>query len=309
MLMDKTGTLTEGKFTVATTLHFADQSQEEILATMAALESHSEHPLATGIKAAAIEQKLTVPAAENVQVMKGVGLSGTVDGIQYEIVNARYLQDHQLTYDKTQADQWAAAGNSLAFLLKGQHVLGMVAEGDQLKSSSKAFVAELKQQGITPVMLTGDNHETAKKVAGQLGLTEFQAELKPEDKVVKAYQQHGVVMMVGDGVNDAPSLAQADIGVAIGAGTDVAIDTADVVLVHSDPADILNFLSLAKATNRKMVQNLWWGAGYNILAIPLAAGILAPVGFILSPAVGAAIMSLSTIVVALNAMTLHLKRA
>lgn len=311
MLMDKTGTLTEGKFTVATTLHFADQSQEEILATMAALESHSEHPLATGIKAAAIEQKLTVPAAENVQVMKGVGLSGTVDGIQYEIVNARYLQDHQLTYDKTHADQWAAAGNSLAFLLKGQHVLGMVAEGDQLKSSSKAFVAELKQQGITPVMLTGDNHETAKKVASQLGLTEFQAELKPEDKVaqVKAYQQHGVVMMVGDGVNDAPSLAQADIGVAIGAGTDVAIDTADVVLVHSDPADILNFLSLAKATNRKMVQNLWWGAGYNILAIPLAAGILAPVGFILSPAVGAAIMSLSTIVVALNAMTLHLKRA
>ena len=311
MLMDKTGTLTEGKFTVATTLHFADQSQEEILATMAALESHSEHPLATGIKAAAIEQKLTVPAAENVQVMKGVGLSGTVDDIQYEIVNARYLQDHQLTYDKTQADQWAAAGNSLAFLLKGQHVLGMVAEGDQLKSSSKAFVAELKQQGITPVMLTGDNHETAKKVASQLGLTEFQAELKPEDKVaqVKAYQQQGVVMMVGDGVNDAPSLAQADIGVAIGAGTDVAIDTADVVLVHSDPADILNFLSLAKATNRKMVQNLWWGAGYNILAIPLAAGILAPVGFILSPAVGAAIMSLSTIVVALNAMTLHLKRA
>ena len=216
-----------------------------------------------------------------------------------------------MAYDEAQADQLAGAGNSLAFLIQDDQVLGMVAEGDQLKPSSKSFVAALKQQGITPVMLTGDNHETAKKVADQLGITDFQAELKPEDKVaqVEAYQKRGVVMMVGDGVNDAPSLAQADIGVAIGAGTDVAIDTADVVLVHSNPADILNFLSLAKATNRKMVQNLWWGAGYNILAIPLAAGILAPVGFILSPAVGAAIMSLSTIVVALNAMTLHLKRA
>ncbi|KRK12303.1 copper-translocating P-type ATPase [Lacticaseibacillus zeae DSM 20178 = KCTC 3804] len=311
ILMDKTGTLTEGKFTVAKTVAFANHDEAQVLALMAALESHSEHPLATGIKAAAKEQQLNVPAAQNVQVLKGIGLQGEVDGQAYTIVNARYLKDHQLSYDQAQADQLAAAGNSLAFLLQKDQVLGMVAEGDQLKPSSKPFVAALKRQGITPVMLTGDNHETAKKVADQLGLTDFQAELKPEDKVaqVKAYQQRGVVMMVGDGVNDAPSLAQADIGVAIGAGTDVAIDTADVVLVHSDPADILNFLSLAKATNRKMVQNLWWGAGYNILAIPLAAGILAPIGFILSPAVGAAIMSLSTIVVALNAMTLHLNRA
>ncbi|ARY91792.1 MULTISPECIES: heavy metal translocating P-type ATPase [Lacticaseibacillus] len=311
ILMDKTGTLTEGKFTVAKTVAFANHDEAQVLALMAALESHSEHPLATGIKAAAKEQQLNVPAAQNVQVLKGIGLQGEVDGQAYTIVNARYLKDHQLSYDQAQADHLAAAGNSLAFLLQKDQVLGMVAEGDQLKPSSKPFVAALKRQGITPVMLTGDNHETAKKVADQLGLTDFQAELKPEDKVaqVKAYQQRGVVMMVGDGVNDAPSLAQADIGVAIGAGTDVAIDTADVVLVHSDPADILNFLSLAKATNRKMVQNLWWGAGYNILAIPLAAGILAPIGFILSPAVGAAIMSLSTIVVALNAMTLHLNRA
>ncbi|KLI74828.1 MULTISPECIES: heavy metal translocating P-type ATPase [Lacticaseibacillus] len=311
ILMDKTGTLTEGKFTVAKTVAFANHDEAQVLALMAALESHSEHPLATGIKAAAKEQQLNVPAAQNVQVLKGIGLQGEVDGQAYTIVNARYLKDHQLSYDQAQADQLAAAGNSLAFLLQKDQVLGMVAEGDQLKPSSKPFVAALKRQGITPVMLTGDNHETAKKVADQLGLTDFQAELKPEDKVaqVKVYQQRGVVMMVGDGVNDAPSLAQADIGVAIGAGTDVAIDTADVVLVHSDPADILNFLSLAKATNRKMVQNLWWGAGYNILAIPLAAGILAPIGFVLSPAVGAAIMSLSTIVVALNAMTLHLNRA
>ena len=311
ILMDKTGTLTEGKFTVAKTVAFANHDEAQVLALMAALESHSEHPLATGIKAAAKEQQLNVPAAQNVQILKGIGLQGEVDGQAYTIVNARYLKDHQLSYDQAQADQLAAAGNSLAFLLQKDQVLGMVAEGDQLKPSSKPFVAALKRQGITPVMLTGDNHETAKKVADQLGLTDFQAELKPEDKVaqVKAYQQLGVVMMVGDGVNDAPSLAQADIGVAIGAGTDVAIDTADVVLVHSDPADILNFLSLAKATNRKMVQNLWWGAGYNILAIPLAAGILAPIGFVLSPAVGAAIMSLSTIVVALNAMTLHLNRA
>ena len=311
ILMDKTGTLTEGKFTVAKTIAFAGHDQTQVLSVMAALENHSEHPLATGIKAAAKQQALKLPDAQNVQVLKGIGLEGEIDGQRYTIVNARYLKDHHLAYDEAQADQLAGAGNSLAFLIQDDQVLGMVAEGDQLKPSSKSFVAALKQQGITPVMLTGDNHETAKKVADQLGITDFQAELKPEDKVaqVEAYQKRGVVMMVGDGVNDAPSLAQADIGVAIGAGTDVAIDTADVVLVHSDPADILNFLSLAKATNRKMVQNLWWGAGYNILAIPLAAGILAPVGFILSPAVGAAIMSLSTIVVALNAMTLHLKRA
>ena len=305
ILMDKTGTLTEGKFTVAKTIAFTGHDQTQVLSVMA------EHPLATGIKAAAKQQALNLPDAKNVQVLKGIGLEGEIDGQRYTIVNARYLKDHHLAYDEAQADQLAGAGNSLAFLIQDDQVLGMVAEGDQLKPSSKSFVAALKQQGITPVMLTGDNHETAKKVADQLGITDFQAELKPEDKVaqVEAYQKRGVVMMVGDGVNDAPSLAQADIGVAIGAGTDVAIDTADVVLVHSDPADILNFLSLAKATNRKMVQNLWWGAGYNILAIPLAAGILAPVGFILSPAVGAAIMSLSTIVVALNAMTLHLKRA
>lgn len=311
ILMDKTGTLTEGKFTVAKTIAFTGHDQTQVLSVMAALENHSEHPLATGIKAAAKQQALNLPDAKNVQVLKGIGLEGEIDGQRYTIVNARYLKDHHLAYDEAQADQLAGAGNSLAFLIQDDQVLGMVAEGDQLKPSSKSFVAALKQQGITPVMLTGDNHETAKKVADQLGITDFQAELKPEDKVaqVEAYQKRGVVMMVGDGVNDAPSLAQADIGVAIGAGTDVAIDTADVVLVHSDPADILNFLSLAKATNRKMVQNLWWGAGYNILAIPLAAGILAPVGFILSPAVGAAIMSLSTIVVALNAMTLHLKRA
>lgn len=311
ILMDKTGTLTEGKFTVAKTIAFTGHDQTQALSVMAALENHSEHPLATGIKAAAKQQALNLPDAKNVQVLKGIGLEGEIDGQRYTIVNARYLKDHHLAYDEAQADQLAGAGNSLAFLIQDDQVLGMVAEGDQLKPSSKSFVAALKQQGITPVMLTGDNHETAKKVADQLGITDFQAELKPEDKVaqVEAYQKRGVVMMVGDGVNDAPSLAQADIGVAIGAGTDVAIDTADVVLVHSDPADILNFLSLAKATNRKMVQNLWWGAGYNILAIPLAAGILAPVGFILSPAVGAAIMSLSTIVVALNAMTLHLKRA
>lgn len=183
----------------------------------------------------------------------------------------------------------------------------MVAEGDTTKLGAQELIAGLKQRGITPVMLTGDNQQAAQHVAELLGLDEFHAGLLPDDKqkIVSKYQEEGHhVIMVGDGVNDAPSLAEANIGVAIGAGTDVAIDSADVVLVKSEPSDILHFLDLAKLTNRKMVQNLWWGAGYNIIAIPLAAGVLAFAGIILDPAVGAAVMAMSTIIVAVNAMGL-----
>ncbi len=186
----------------------------------------------------------------------------------------------------------------------------MVAQGDQLKPEALTFIKALKKRHIQPVMLTGDNQQVAEKVAQQLGGMTVQANLKPEDKeaLVQDYQAKGeVVLMVGDGVNDAPSLTRADIGIAIGAGTDVAIDSADVILVKSNPNDIMHFLNLAHATSRKMTQNLWWGAGYNILAIPLAGGLFAAWGLILSPAIGAILMSLSTIVVAINAMTLKLK--
>src|SRR5699024_6936677 len=187
--------------------------------------------------------------------------------------------------------------------------LGFVALGDRIKKNTIEFIKELKARNITPIMLTGDNKEAAAIMAKQMGIEEFRAELLPEDKhqVIKQLELSGHhVLMVGDGINDAPSLASATIGVAIGAGTDVAIDSADVVLYNSDPSDIIKFLKLSHNTYKKTVENLWWGAGYNIIAIPLAAGILAGIGFVLSPAVGAVVMSLSTVVVALNALTLKM---
>src|SRR5699024_8475510 len=189
-----------------------------------------------------------------------------------------------------------------------KRVLGFVEQGDQIKPAAKQLLDTLKDQGITPVMLTGDNQPAAKVVADKLGLTDFQAELLPagKEKIVQQYHKQGKVMMIGDGVNDAPSLARADIGVAIGSGTDVAIESADLVLVKSDPHDIIKFLELARKTTHKMTQNLWWGAGYNIIALPLAAGVLAPIGFVLSPMAGAVLMSLSTIIVAINALTLKI---
>lgn len=310
VMMDKTGTLTEGNFKVNAIVALADQSKAQILTTLAALEANSSHPLAMGILAAAKAKKITVPEAKAVKQLSGVGLQGEVAGEKYAIVTAAYLKQHKIDYDHKTYQDLAAKGNSISFLITGQKVLGLVAQGDQIKPNARKFIQQLQAQNIRPVMLTGDNQEVARVVAKQLGMSDFYAQLLPEDKtkLINDYQGSGHhVLMVGDGVNDAPSLAAAEIGVAIGAGTDVAIDSADVVLVRSDPADIMNFLNLARRTMRKMVQNLWWGAGYNIIALPLAAGILAPIGLILSPAVGAVLMSLSTVVVALNALTLKLK--
>ncbi|PIO82610.1 copper-translocating P-type ATPase [Loigolactobacillus backii] len=310
-LMDKTGTLTEGNFKVAAFKSVVpEQNDQEILALFAALENGSSHPLAVSILNAAKQKKLSLQQASDVKQLTGVGLQGVIDKTTYRIVSGAYLDKQQVSYDRKAFSKLASAGNSVSFLLKGKNVLGYVAQGDQIKPAAKNLITSLKEQNITPVMLTGDNEETAKKVAQQLGITEYQAQLLPEDKerLVRRYQKKGKVMMVGDGINDAPSLARADIGVAIGSGTDVAIDSADVVLVKSDPNDVVEFLELARKTTRKMTQNLWWGAGYNILAIPLAAGILAPIGFILDPMVGAVLMSLSTVIVAINALTLHVRR-
>ncbi|APR07805.1 heavy metal translocating P-type ATPase [Lentilactobacillus parabuchneri] len=307
VLLDKTGTLTEGKFTVNALVPNDGVDETSLLSDLAALESNSTHPLAQAILAKAEEKGVQVIAAEKSQNIPGVGISGEINGTTYTIVNGNYLTKNGFKFDTTVADQWAAKGNSVSFLLSDNQVLGMVAEGDTIKPGAKALIVGLKKRGITPVMLTGDNQKAAEHVADLLGLDEFHAGLLPDDKqkIVGDYQAKGNhVMMVGDGVNDAPSLAEANIGVAIGAGTDVAIDSADVILVKSEPSDILHFLDLAKITNRKMVQNLWWGAGYNIVAIPLAAGILAFAGIILDPAVGAAVMAMSTIIVALNAMGL-----
>jgi len=311
-LMDKTGTLTQGHFKVNHLLSLdADHSDTDVLQLMANLESGSSHPLATGILTAAKAANLTVTAVADTHQETGVGQFGTIDGKRYGVVAVNYLEQHNLIYDQVEFKRLAAEGNSISYLVAGDDLLGLVAQGDEIKPAAKKLVTALKRQGITPVMLTGDNQETAAKVAKAVGIDDVQARLLPEDKerLVQQYQQDGKVLFIGDGVNDAPSLARADIGMAIGSGTDVAIESADIILVASDPADVIQFLDLARATNRKMTENLWWGAGYNLIAIPLAAGVLAPIGFLLDPMVGAVIMSLSTIIVAINAMTLRLKKS
>lgn len=309
--MDKTGTLTEGDFRVTAVEALAEGWKEmRVLRAMAALETGSNHPLATGIIAEAKTRGVPIPRVENVTAIEGTGLSGTVDGVPVKIVTATYLDKQGLRYDKELFNRLAGEGNSVSFLVVNDSIAGLVAQGDQVKPEAEQTIVELRKENIRPVMLTGDNAASASAIASRLGITDVHASLLPENKdgVVAAYQQRGeVVMMVGDGVNDAPALARADVGVAIGAGTDVAIDSADVVLVRSNPYDIILFFALAKNTTRKMIQNLWWGAGYNILAIPLAAGVLAPVGIILSPALGAVLMSLSTVIVAINAMMLKVK--
>ena len=311
VMMDKTGTLTEGNFSVNHYESFKnDLSNDTILSLFASLESQSNHPLAISIVDFAKSKNVSFTNPQDVNNIPGVGLEGLIDNKTYKITNVSYLDKHKLNYDDDLFTKLAQQGNSISYLIEDQQVIGMIAQGDQIKESSKQMVADLLSRHITPVMLTGDNKEVAKAVAKELGISDVHAQLKPEDKesIIKDYQRSGKkVMMVGDGINDAPSLIRADIGIAIGAGTDVAVESADIILVKSNPSDIIHFLTLSNNTMRKMVQNLWWGAGYNIVAVPLAAGVLAFIGLILSPAIGAILMSLSTIIVAINAFTLKLK--
>ncbi|MCG2220827.1 heavy metal translocating P-type ATPase [Staphylococcus epidermidis] len=311
VMMDKTGTLTEGNFSVNHYESFKnDLSNDTILSLFASLESQSNHPLAISIVDFAKSKNVSFTNPQDVNNIPGVGLEGLIDNKTYKITNVSYLDKHKLNYNDDLFTKLAQQGNSISYLIEDQQVIGMIAQGDQIKESSKQMVADLLSRNITPVMLTGDNNEVAHAVAKELGISDVHAQLMPEDKesIIKDYQSNGnKVMMVGDGINDAPSLIRADIGIAIGAGTDVAVDSGDIILVKSNPSDIIHFLTLSNNTMRKMVQNLWWGAGYNIVAVPLAAGILAFIGLILSPAIGAILMSLSTVIVAINAFTLKLK--
>ena len=311
VMMDKTGTLTEGNFSVNHYESFKnDLSNDTILSLFASLESQSNHPLAISIVDFAKSKNVLFTNPQDVNNIPGVGLEGLIDNKTYKITNVSYLDKHKLNYDNDLFTKLAQQGNSISYLIEDQQVIGMIAQGDQIKESSKQMVADLLSRHITPVMLTGDNNEVAHAVAKELGISDVHAQLMPEDKesIIKDYQSDGnKVMMVGDGINDAPSLIRADIGIAIGAGTDIAVDSGDIILVKSNPSDIIHFLTLSNNTMRKMVQNLWWGAGYNIVAVPLAAGALAFIGLILSPAVGAILMSLSTVIVAINAFTLKLK--
>jgi len=309
-LMDKTGTLTEGNFKVTKYESLKDNiNNNDILEIAAGLEEKSNHPLAIGILSKAKEENLNYKKASNIYQETGIGLTGEINGEKFKIVSGVYLDKKNVAYDKLKFKKLAEIGNSISYLLNDNNdLLGFISQGDEIKSESKIMIDSLKKRNITPVMLTGDNEETANLVANKLGIQNVFGKVLPEDKekIVKKYQKSGfTVMMIGDGINDAPSLVAADIGVAIGSGTDVAIDSADVILVKSNPLDIIKFLDLGTKTIRKMNENLVWGAGYNVIALPLAAGVLAPWGFMLNPLIGAVLMSLSTILVAINAMLLR----
>ena len=305
LLLDKTGTLTEGKFQVrkCDSLN-KSYSADEVIKLIASLEQDSNHPIAQSILQFAKEKNIELYPLSNSKSLDGKGVSGTLNGKEYQLVKekaARSLVGHFPEID--------ALNYTSSYLVAGNELIGYVAVGDEIKKNAAALIKQIKDLNITPVILTGDNEKVAQSIAQKLKISEVHSGLMPDDKqkIVAQLQEKGnKVMMVGDGINDAPSLAKADIGVAIGAGTDVAVDSADVVLVNSEPLDIISFLNLAQHTQRKTIENLWWGAGYNIIALPLAAGILAPWEILLSPAVGAIFMSLSTVIVAINAETLKI---
>ena len=303
MVFDKTGTLTEGTFGVSRIVPLAGFDNNSLLATAAALEQESQHPIAQGVVTAAKSAGLSLPAVANFISMTGQGVSGEINGKKISVVSPGYLKEKNIALPA------AAAGNAaetVVFVLEDEQVVGLLALADQIRADAAETVRQLKDQGIKVFMATGDNNQVGEAVAKQLGLDGFFAEVLPHQKVqiVKDLQAKGeYVAMTGDGVNDAPALAQADVGIAVGSGTDVAAETADIILTDSKPSDVLGLINFGKATYRKMVQNLFWATGYNVVAIPLAAGVLYP-HFVLSPALGAVLMSVSTIVVAVNAQLL-----
>lgn len=256
IMMDKTGTLTEGNFSVNHYESFTNElNNEEILSLFTSLESNSNHPLATGVVDFAKDKNISYATPQEVNNIPGVGLEGTVDNKKLKIVNVSYLDKSNFDYNKEQFTNLAQQGNSISYLIHDRQVIGIIAQGDKIKESSKQMVSDLLSRNITPVMLTGDNKEVAQTVAEELGISDVHAQLMPEDKesIIQDYQSNGSkIMMVGDGINDAPSLIRADIGMAIGAGTDVAVESGDVILVKSNPSDIINFLSLSKNTMKKM---------------------------------------------------------
>jgi len=307
VLFDKTGTLTKGEPTVTAIEPAAELDADRILALAAAAEADSEHPLARAITSAARERNLQVPRASDFTSSPAVGVKATVDGATVE-VGGPYLLEQHSTQELPIAESWRGEGAIILHVLSDGKVIGALRLADEIRSESRAAVAALHERGVQVVMITGDAQAVAETVAAELGIDRVFAGVRPEDKAAKVaeLQAEGKkVAMVGDGVNDAPALAQADVGIAIGAGTDVAIASAGVILASSDPRSVLSVIELSRASFRKMKQNLWWAAGYNLLSVPLAAGVLAPIGFVLPMSIGAILMSASTVVVALNAQLLR----
>ena len=307
VLFDKTGTLTKGEPTVTEIHPAGDRTEDDVLVLAAAAEAASEHPLAHAIVGAAGTRKLDVPSATNFSSSPAVGVTATIDGTTIE-VGGPYLLDQHGQDELAIADQWRAEGAIILHILADGEVIGALRLADEIRPESRDTVDALHAHGVQVVMITGDAQAVAATVAKELGIDRVYAGVRPEDKAAKVAELQAEgrkVAMVGDGVNDAPALAQADVGIAIGAGTDVAIASAGVILASSDPRSVLSVFELSQATYRKMKQNLWWAAGYNLAAVPLAAGVLAPIGFVLPMSVGAILMSASTVVVALNAQLLR----
>ncbi|MFB6286929.1 MAG: copper-translocating P-type ATPase [Candidatus Bipolaricaulia bacterium] len=312
VVFDKTGTLTEGRFGVTDVVALDDLNEAEILRLAAGLESQSEHPIAAGIIRKAEEDDVPYPAPQDFSAIPGKGAQAQVDGRDVKVVSPGYLDEQGLSVDPARIDELSEGGKTVVYVLVDDDLVGAIALADVVREDSREALAQLKALGIQAMMLTGDAHDVARWVAHELDLDDYFAEVLPDEKSAKIQevQARGLtVAMVGDGVNDAPALTQADVGIAIGAGTDVAIESADIVLVRSNPQDVLDVVKLARATYGKMVQNLAWATGYNVVAIPLAAGVLYQAGILLSPAAGAVLMSLSTVIVAINARLLGRVRA
>ncbi|MBY8908641.1 heavy metal translocating P-type ATPase [Salinicoccus roseus] len=308
VIFDKTGTLTEGAFGVTDMETFSSMDEDAVLSYAATVENDSEHPIATGIVDEASARNLELHEMSDFNSITGVGIEGKIEGRNVKVVSPGYVAEHDIDFDDARFNEWSSQGKTVVFLVVDEELSGAIALADKIKESAKETVAELHKRNIKAIMLTGDNRKVADHVAEQIGIDEVYAEVLPDqkaDKVAEIQERGLVVAMTGDGINDAPALTRADVGIAVGAGTDIAMDSADIVLVDSNPKDILAIFSLSKKTYNKLVQNLIWATGYNIFAIPLAAGVLAPWGIILNPAVGAILMSLSTIIVAINAQLLH----
>jgi len=305
MLFDKTGTLTLGKFGVSDVVAFGnDYNKDKILTYAASVEAHSEHPIAKGI----VESAGHTLVIKDFKSITGKGAQGTVESHDIKVVSPGYLRENSVVANERITASLRESGKTIVYVMIDGTVQGAVALSDIIRPESKDAVRRLKEMGIITMMITGDNRRVADWVAKEIGLDEYFAEVLPHEKVakVKEVQARGLITaMTGDGINDAPALAQADVGIAIGAGTDIAAETADIILVKSNPEDVVAMIGLAKATYQKMVQNLWWATGYNAIAIPLAAGVLYSWGIVFSPALGAAFMSLSTMIVAINARLLR----
>jgi Cu2+-exporting ATPase len=311
VVFDKTGTLTEGRFGVVSLKVVDGWSEEEAISLAAALETDSEHSVAQAILKFAEERKIRAKKLTNFMALKGRGVKANLGESEVYLGGNGMLDLLGLKLPpKLQefANESSAKSYSTIYLVVGKNPVACFALADVVRAESREAIEKLHRLNLKVAMLTGDNEAVARKVAEELGIDLFYSELLPEkkvEKVVELQKQGRKVAMVGDGVNDAPALVQADVGIAIGGGTDVAIESADIILVKNNPLDVVKVFTLSKASYRKMVQNLWWAAGYNLIAIPLAAGVLASRGIVLSPAIGALFMSLSTLIVALNAQFLR----